>query len=79
MTSSEIVARMCMLLLARDVCQCPDSCRFGKPLVSWTIIEIQGERSFCELFTALQAGFFDCVPVTDALKKAYNDESVIMY
>ena len=42
----------------------------GKPLVPWTIIEIQSERSFCELFTALQTRFFDCVPVTDTLKKA---------
>ena len=42
----------------------------GKPLVPWTIIEIQSEQSFCELFTVLQAGFFDCVNVTGALKKA---------
>ena len=44
----------------------------GKPLVPWIIIEIRSEQSVCELFTTLQAGFFDCqcVPVTDVLKKA---------
>ena len=44
--------------------------RLGRPLVPWTIIEVQAEQSFNELFGALQAGQFDCVPVSGELKDA---------
>ena len=43
----------------------------GRRLVPWTIVDLQGEdRTFQSLFTEMKAGKFDCVEVTDELKRA---------
>ena len=43
----------------------------GRPLVSWTIVEVNGEdQTFFTLFEKLQAGCFDAVEVCDDLKRA---------
>ena len=41
-----------------------------RPLVPWTIVEVNGDQTFLTLFEKLQAGFFDAVEVCDDLKRA---------
>ena len=43
----------------------------GRRLVQWTIIDIQGQDStFLRLFNQVRAGKFECVEMTDELKRA---------
>ena len=43
----------------------------GRRLVPWTVVDLQREdRTFQTLFTEIKAGKFDCVEVTDELKRA---------
>ena len=47
------------------------SVALGRWLVQWTIIDIQGQNStFLGLFNQVKAGKFECVEMTDELKRA---------
>lgn len=41
----------------------------GLHVVPWTNIKVQAEQTFGQLFMDLQAGVFDCVPVTGEMKE----------
>ena len=48
---------------------------FGRPVVP--CIEVQAEeQSFGELFVALQAGMFDCVPVTSEMELGHPSQQL---
>ena len=49
----------------------------GKPIVPWTILEVDAKKTFNQLFTPLQAGVFDCIEVTDILKRATPHQTYV--
>lgn len=63
----------CNMLLSVQVVANP-----GRPLVPWTIVEMnQQECSFEQLFERILAGCFDCVTVSDDLKRATLQRSSV--